>query len=91
MVAVTGLFLFALSAIPAHAAEKVTVKTGYLTCHEAAGWGFVIGSSHSIHCTYTSNTRRRHPAAYDSFDSLSNLRRLRYRIRSLVCDRAFRS
>ena len=52
MVAVTGLFLFALSAIPAHAAEKVTVKTGYLTCHEAAGWGFVIGSSHSIHCTH---------------------------------------
>jgi Protein of unknown function (DUF992) len=58
MVPVTGLFLFALSAIPAHAAEKVTVKTGYLTCHEAAGWGFIIGSSHSIHCTYTSNKHR---------------------------------
>jgi Protein of unknown function (DUF992) len=58
MVAVTGLFLFALSAIPAHAAEKVTVKTGYLTCDEAAGWGFIIGSSDSIHCTYTSNKHR---------------------------------
>jgi hypothetical protein len=31
---------------------------GYLTCHEAAGWRFIIGSSHSIHCTYTSNKHR---------------------------------
>jgi Protein of unknown function (DUF992) len=36
----------------------VTVKTGYLTCHEAGGWGFIIGSSHSIHCTYTSSKHR---------------------------------
>jgi hypothetical protein len=58
MVAVAGLSLFCLSATPAHAAEKVTVKMGYLTCNEAAGWGFIIGSSHSIHCTYTSNKHR---------------------------------
>lgn len=58
MMAMAGLLLFALSAVPAHAAGKVTVKTGYLTCDEAAGWGFIIGSSHSIHCTYTSNKHR---------------------------------
>jgi hypothetical protein len=58
MVAVAVLSLFCLSAIPAHAAEKVRVKMGYLTCDEAAGWGFIIGSSHSIHCTYTSNNHR---------------------------------
>jgi hypothetical protein len=46
-----------LSAVPARAA-KVTVKTGYLTCHEAGGWGFIIGSSHKLHCTYSSNGGR---------------------------------
>ena len=46
-----------LSAVPALAA-KVTVKTGYLTCHEAGGWGFIIGSSHKLHCTYSSNGGR---------------------------------
>jgi Protein of unknown function (DUF992) len=55
---VAGLSLFALSATPAHAAEKVRVKTGYLTCHEAAGWGFIIGSLHSINCMHTSNKHR---------------------------------
>lgn len=58
MVAVVGLLLSTLVTMPAHAAEKIKVKTGYLTCQEAAGWGFVIGSSHSIHCTYTSNKHR---------------------------------
>jgi hypothetical protein len=58
MVTMAGVLLFALSAMPALAAEKMTVKTGYLTCHEAAGWGFIIGSSHSIRCTYTSNKHR---------------------------------
>jgi Protein of unknown function (DUF992) len=46
-----------LWAMPARAA-KVTVKTGYLTCHEAGGWGFIIGSSHKLHCTYSSNGGR---------------------------------
>jgi Protein of unknown function (DUF992) len=45
------------AAIPAYAAD-MTVKTGYLTCHEASGWGFIIGSSHKLHCTYTSNSHR---------------------------------
>lgn len=58
MIVAAGLLLSTLAAMPAHAAEKIRVKTGYLTCHEAAGWGFIIGSSHSIHCTYTSNKHR---------------------------------
>ena len=59
-VAVAGLLLCTLAAMPAHAAEKqMTVKTGYLTCHEAAGWGFIIGSSHKIRCTYSS---KNHPS-----------------------------
>src|SRR5690348_4509853 len=45
-----------LSAVPARAG-KMTVKTGYLTCHEAGGWGFIIGSSHKL-LTYSSNGGR---------------------------------
>jgi hypothetical protein len=29
------------------------VRIGTLSCHEAGGWGFVFGSSKSIHCTYS--------------------------------------
>lgn len=58
MVAVAAILFSTSAARPAHAIEKMTVKTGYLTCHEAGGWGFIIGSSHSIHCTYTSNKNR---------------------------------
>jgi hypothetical protein len=29
------------------------VKVGTLSCHEASGWGFIFGSSKSIHCTYS--------------------------------------
>lgn len=53
--AVAALALVAL-AIPAHAQQKMTVKTGYLTCHVAAGWGFIIGSSRKIRCTYSSKS-----------------------------------
>jgi hypothetical protein len=58
IVLVPALLLLTLSAMPAYSAEKVEVKTGYLTCHEAGGWGFIIGSSRSVHCTYTSNKHR---------------------------------
>src|ERR1035441_10349569 len=56
--AIVVMVLLGLAAMPAHAEDKMTVKTGYLTCHEASGWGFIIGSSHKIHCTYTSNKHR---------------------------------
>src|SRR5271170_7435335 len=56
--AATALLFVAVAAIPARAAENMTVKTGYLTCHEAGGWGFIIGSSHKLHCTYSSNSHR---------------------------------
>jgi Protein of unknown function (DUF992) len=55
MIVVAGLLLGALVAIPAHGADKMTVKTGYLTCHVASGWGFIIGSSRKIRCSYTSS------------------------------------
>jgi hypothetical protein len=56
--AVAALALFVFASLPAHAAQQMTVKTGYLTCQEASGWGFIIGSSHKIRCTYSS---KNHP------------------------------
>lgn len=32
--------------------QKLTVRTGYLTCHVAAGWGFIFGSSRDLKCAY---------------------------------------
>ena len=55
--AIMAMGLIGLAAMPARAAN-MKVKTGYLTCHEASGWGFIIGSSHKIRCTYTSNNHR---------------------------------
>ncbi|HUN58551.1 MAG TPA: DUF992 domain-containing protein [Candidatus Binataceae bacterium] len=51
---------FAITLITAGTAraDQVKIKTGYLTCHEAAGWGFIVGSSHKLHCTYSSNKGR---------------------------------
>ena len=45
---------------PAHAA--VGVKVGELSCHVSSGWGFVFGSSRSLHCTYTGNGQVAHYA-----------------------------
>lgn len=57
LVAVSILFLSCWS-LPAQAAGQYTVKTGYLTCHVASGWGFVFGSSRELRCSYTSNGGR---------------------------------
>jgi hypothetical protein len=35
--------------------QKMTVRTGYLTCHEASGWGFIFGSSRKLRCAYARN------------------------------------
>jgi len=57
--AVAALALFAIAAMPAQAAgNQMTVKTGSLTCHVASGWGFIIGSSRTIRCSYSS---KHHP------------------------------
>lgn len=34
---------------------RMAVKAGYLTCHVAAGWGFIFGSSRRIKCSYSSS------------------------------------
>jgi len=55
MIAASAMILAALtSTAPARAAG---VQAGVLTCNEASGWGFIFGSSHAIHCTFSSNTQ----------------------------------
>jgi len=52
---IAAMIVSVASAVPrAHAeAPKMKVKTGYLTCHVAAGWGFILGSSRNVKCTYS--------------------------------------
>jgi len=38
------------------------VKLGILSCHESSGWGFIFGSSHAVHCTFSSGE---HVERYD--------------------------
>jgi Protein of unknown function (DUF992) len=54
LAATSILFLICWSSA-AHGQGRYTIKTGYLTCHEASGWGFVFGSSRKLKCSYTSN------------------------------------
>ena len=56
--AATSILFLTVWSLPAHAEGNMTVKTGYLTCHEASGWGFIIGSSRDLKCSYTSNGGR---------------------------------
>ena len=56
--AATCLLFFSVWSSPARAEGGYTVKTGYLTCHEAAGWGFVFGSSRDLKCSYSANGGR---------------------------------
>ena len=51
-VCVAALVMGAVTAVPADAAG---VKVGVLTCNVAAGWGFILGSSKDIRCTYAPN------------------------------------
>jgi hypothetical protein len=58
-VAAASMVFLSCWSLTAHAEDsKYTVKTGYLTCHEASGWGFVFGSSRELKCSYSSNGGR---------------------------------
>jgi hypothetical protein len=46
------LVLGALSTTARAEDPAATVRSGYLTCHVASGWGFIFGSSREMHCAY---------------------------------------
>jgi hypothetical protein len=57
--AAIGLLVLSCWSISAHAqGSSYTIKTGYLTCHEASGWGFVFGSSRQLKCSYSGSGGR---------------------------------
>jgi len=48
--------------------KSAGVKIGTLSCHEAAGWGFIFGSSHSVRCTFSNGSRvERYDGAISKF------------------------
>jgi hypothetical protein len=51
-IAAAVVMLIALARPVVYAQQNVAVRSGYLTCHEAGGWGFIFGSSHEIKCSY---------------------------------------
>jgi Protein of unknown function (DUF992) len=59
LIAASMILSMALVAPPANAAEGgYTVKTGFLTCVESSGWGFVFGSSRDVKCSYSTKSGR---------------------------------
>ncbi len=38
------------------AQESATIKAGFLTCHAAQGFGYILGSSRALECTYLSKS-----------------------------------
>ena len=53
MLAGAGVAALALAAAPPVMAQPAGVAVGVLSCHEAGGWGFIFGSSHEVHCTFS--------------------------------------
>jgi hypothetical protein len=52
-----GAFALVAASVPAPAtAGETGIKTGFLTCHVASGFGFIFGSSKEVNCTYTTLT-----------------------------------
>jgi len=57
MVIALGLAVALATGAPSARAQdgggsKAAVRAGYLTCHVAAGWGFIFGSSRKLECAY---------------------------------------
>lgn len=46
-------FAITLSAPPRASAAQTETKIGYLNCHVASGWGFILGSSRRLACVFT--------------------------------------
>lgn len=42
----------------AASADHGGIRVGTLTCHEARGWGYLVASSHRLHCTFAGDSDR---------------------------------
>jgi hypothetical protein len=43
--------------IPAGAQAASDVRVGTLTCNESGGWGYIVGGSHRLRCTFNGEGR----------------------------------
>ena len=57
-----GAMAAAAVSVPAQAAG---VRIGTLSCQEAGGWGFLVGSSHRMRCLFTGNGEDGRPDVYE--------------------------
>jgi uncharacterized protein DUF992 len=55
VVVAAGFLALAVPGSPAPAPAQSGVKAGMLSCNVAAGWGFIIGSSKQVNCTFAPN------------------------------------
>jgi hypothetical protein len=53
--ALAGAMIFAGAA---SAADESGTRVGTLTCNEAAGWGYILGSNHRMHCIFTTGDNK---------------------------------
>jgi hypothetical protein len=53
--ALVGAMVFAGAA---SAADESGTRVGTLTCSEAPGWGYILGSNHKMHCIFTTGDNR---------------------------------
>lgn len=51
----TGLISGLALAIPV--AAQADVRIGTLTCNESGGWGYIVGGSHRLRCTFSGDGR----------------------------------
>ena len=40
--------------------SQAAVKVGTLSCNESGGWGYIVGGSHGMRCTFTGDGRVEH-------------------------------
>ena len=52
-----AMMLATLTAAPPSGAAQSGVKVGVLTCNVEGGWGFILGSSKDVRCTYAPSGR----------------------------------
>jgi hypothetical protein len=64
--ALLGVAATAAGSLPAQAGDhgRNGVQIGTLSCREAGGWGYLLGSSHRVRCVFTTNAPHGHAERY---------------------------
>jgi hypothetical protein len=64
--ALLGAMATAAVSVPAQADDRPGgLRVGTLSCQEAGGWGFILGSSHRVRCQFIGNADHGRPDYYE--------------------------